>query len=223
MVDGSDSEDTSNVAVKMGARVVRYPAGRDVRGFARNLGAKSATGDALLFLDSDMELEPNLIKVCEDAIAHGTVAAVIPERNLGSGLLGRTRKWERSLLTGNTLLTFARLIRADLFASVGGFSEQIIGFEDLDLQATLVESSAPISTLSTYLLHHEENLGVITYVRKRRHYRRSARLYRSKHPAAAKVLFSPLERMRLYAGGLGGIGDVLPFGMAVILRVIESV
>lgn len=222
VVDCSDTYETREVGLGKGARVVLYPPGGDRRGYARNLGAKHACGTALLFLDSDMELEPQLIQSCQQALEGGSEASIIPEKNLGSGLLGRTRAWERAAVSRVELLTFARLIRKDIFETVGGFSESIIGFEDLDLQATLIEKGVSIGKLWCGVAHHEEGLGVGAYLRKRRYYRKSAELFTHRHPKLSKQVFSPLERIRTYAQGVCRIDDLIPFGLAISLRLAES-
>jgi glycosyltransferase involved in cell wall biosynthesis len=221
VVDGSSSDGTVEEARRSGAVVVSYRTSGDQRGFARNLGARSVRGGALLFLDSDMELSPNVVAACKDLIRNGAEAIVLPEINLGTGVLGALRSWERKLVQTDALLSPARCLRASVFETVGGYSEVNLGFEDLELQAALVERGIPIAYCSSAVFHHEEALTFGGYLRKRKYYSASASLYRQNHPETSRIVFSPLSRLKIYALGIRSPSDVFMFSLAVLLRGAE--
>ena len=68
--DGGSSDATADIARKQGARVVT---GADMRSRQLNLGAQSATHDALLFLHADTLLPARAAEAVELAIENGIV------------------------------------------------------------------------------------------------------------------------------------------------------
>jgi len=222
VVDGGSTDGTLQECVNHGFLVHRYQSHGDMRGFARNLGARVSQGEVLLFLDSDMELGTGVIDECRGlTIARHFDAVIIPEVTVGRGLLGRTRRWERDVIQTQTELCFARCVRKQVFFDVGGFSESILGFEDLDLQATLIERGVTFARCQAHITHDERSLTLRKYLKKRRFYHETAREYRHRHPAVSRSVFSVAGRLRLYMSGLRSTSDILPFGAAIALRAIE--
>lgn len=221
IIDGESVDGTAECAAQMGATVHSYKCHGDMRGFARNLGASKARGEFLLFLDSDMELSPRVVEECVATIAGDFDALIIPEVTLGSGLLGRIRSWERSQTQRYDYLCVARFMSKTAFLRAGGFDERILGFEDLDLQATLIELGARIGRTVLPIGHNERQLALRTYIGKRIYYERTARFYRDKHPRLSKLVFSPTERLKAYVGGVRHVRDVPLLFAAVILRALE--
>jgi glycosyltransferase involved in cell wall biosynthesis len=221
VVDGDSRDQTAILSRHLGATVVPYPCDGDMRGFARNLGARRASGTHLFFLDSDMELTLGVIAELTTLLEGGVDAVIIPEETHGIGLLGRIRAWEREVVQSTDYLTVARLINRTTFAKVGGFNESTIGFEDLDFQACLIESGARLLRSSCPIIHHEEDSDVFAYLRKRRHYQATSQIYRERHPGLSAKVFSPGHRLRLYKSGLRSPTDVIPFVGALTLRGLE--
>lgn len=60
VVDNNSTDNTRNVALKHGARVVHEPVRQIAR--ARNTGARAAAGDYFIFLDADTSLPPQLLQ-----------------------------------------------------------------------------------------------------------------------------------------------------------------
>lgn len=76
VVDDCSSDDTAHVAVRYGARCLRTPQRMGPAG-ARNLGAKSAEGEILLFVDADVVVPPETLRlVAEDFVRDSELAAV---------------------------------------------------------------------------------------------------------------------------------------------------
>jgi rSAM/selenodomain-associated transferase 2/rSAM/selenodomain-associated transferase 1 len=68
VVDGGSRDDTRALAAPLADRVLESPRGRAVQ---MNVGASTATGDALLFLHADCRLPPNFDAAIDDALARG--------------------------------------------------------------------------------------------------------------------------------------------------------
>jgi len=223
VVDGSSIDETPKIASKMGARLIRYESVGDERSYARNLGANQSTGSVLVFVDSDMELSSEVLIEAAKAIEAGADAVVFPEVNLGQGLIGKIRSWERRAVSDAVLLTFARAMRREVFQSAGGFDKEILGFEDIDLQATLIERGFRIARIGAKIWHHEEQLTMVSYLAKRRYYSLSSTRYRDKHPVLSKSVFSPFERLKVYVHGVHSVKELPLMGAVLCLRALELV
>lgn len=221
IVDGASSDGTPAVATATGARVIVDGTPGGGRGSARNLGAAQARCSTLLFLDSDMEVAKGVISEVRALVKAGARAIILPETTSGRGLNGSIRTWERALIQTRNELCFARVLDRDLFLSTGGFDPRLWGFEDLDIQATLIERGITFQRTKANLIHHEEEFDVLTYFRKRRHYQRTSSIFRSKHPQLAEVVFSPYHRLKLYLSGVHGPRDLVLLGAASSLRIGE--
>jgi rSAM/selenodomain-associated transferase 2 len=72
VVDGGSSDATRERAAAEADRVLSGPSGRAAQ---MNLGAKHATGDLLLFLHADCQLEPGALRAAEHCLGQRGVAA----------------------------------------------------------------------------------------------------------------------------------------------------
>lgn len=61
IADGNSTDKTREIARKYGCRVVREPLNKSHPGIARNLGAKTAKGDILAFLEADAQFNENFL------------------------------------------------------------------------------------------------------------------------------------------------------------------
>src|SRR4051794_28348910 len=76
VVDNSSTDKTREVARQEADEVI--VAGPE-RSAQRNAGAAAARGEFLVFIDSDMQLEPEVVEEAVAEIAKGAVSVVIPE------------------------------------------------------------------------------------------------------------------------------------------------
>jgi len=76
VVDDCSSEDLRPVASQYGARYLRTPANMGPAG-ARNLGAKAAEGEILVFVDSDVTVGPDVLARIADDLAHNPELAAV--------------------------------------------------------------------------------------------------------------------------------------------------
>jgi GT2 family glycosyltransferase len=140
---------------------------------ARNLGAATATGDLLLFLDDDVEPSPSLIdvhvKVHQTRPGHVVMGPYVPLL-YGHGDFFRIvlRAWwydkfeamsraghrytYRDLLSGNLSLS------REVFSSAGGFDSSIrsAGGEDYEFGARLIKAGVPFHFATDALAYHHE-------------------------------------------------------------------
>src|SRR5438093_5972745 len=66
IVDRFSGDGTVRIARQYGARIIKTDANRSI---ARNMGFGRTSSPAVLFLDSDMMLPPNIVEECENEMA----------------------------------------------------------------------------------------------------------------------------------------------------------
>lgn len=140
----------------------------------RNMGIKKATGDIVIWLDSDQSLSEGVVKECEYLIKIGHTAVYIPEVIIASSFFGRIRAFERSFLTG----TDVDVPRAILKRYCPMFDEKMSGPEDADWGQKIIGLKA----VSRSVLYHHDDIGFIEYCKKKAYYTKSMKAYSEKWP-----------------------------------------
>lgn len=139
IVCDNDSDDrTPDIAREQGATLAFEPYHQIGR--VRNTGAKSATGDWLLFIDADSILDGGTLRTMLERVRKGNVIGggclVDMDGELGFGrflvsfwnFLSRTMKWA----AGSFIFC-----RADAFHEIGGFGLDYYAGEEIDLTRKL--------------------------------------------------------------------------------------
>jgi glycosyltransferase involved in cell wall biosynthesis len=182
VVDKSSTDGTLEVAREY-ADVVQ--SGGPERSAQRNLGARIAKGSYLLFVDSDMILQPAVVSDSLNAIeASGAPAVIIPEESIGEGYWAKCRILERSCYEGDDLVEAARFFRREIFESHGGFDEQLTGPEDWDLSLRVAGGST-LPRAQSQIFHDEGRIHLGSALAKKFYYARSFRVYMRKHGRVA--------------------------------------
>ncbi len=136
--DNASTDDTSKIARRAGARV----AFEAVRGIARarNGGAHAAHGRWLLFVDADTHPSPELLSdVCALMGDGGVVGCGSMMRPAGG------KWWMRAKIQRDNIVLWCLglapavflLCRHDAFQAIGGFNDDLPGFEELGFVARL--------------------------------------------------------------------------------------
>lgn len=142
--DASTEPSTAEIARRHGAKLLRMPR-QSGPGQARNLGAREASGEVLLFTDADVVLQPDAVSRAVAALdADPGVAAVFgsyDDRPAHPSLLSRYRNlyhhWNHQ--AGNeeasTFWTGLGAVRREAFLALGGFSAEFgrPSIEDIEL------------------------------------------------------------------------------------------
>lgn len=98
VVDDNSKDQTSNIALKYGATVVKNT-GHSGKGNALKLGFKTANYDIIIMMDADYSHRPEDIPLFLEKIENGAGLVV------GSRSLGGSDEYERIRLFGNVFLT----------------------------------------------------------------------------------------------------------------------
>ncbi len=177
VVDNDSSDGTVGLAAQLADHVV---SGGPERSSQRNIGAGAVEADVLVFVDSDMVLEPTVVAEVENAIRNGAGAVVIPERTIGTGFFARVRALERSFYTVQSGVEAARGFRASLFNELGGFDEDLTGPEDWDLTIR-AGALASIGQTKSGILHDEGRVRYVDACRRKAYYAEGLRKFARKH------------------------------------------
>lgn len=110
--------------------------GKSSAAIARNMGAETAKGDVLFFLDADMEGSPGLIEEIQKVFSDGKVMHAVPPVRANANTfvqrcfdakmayIRHRRVIEKSENRGVTVM------RRSLFKKLGGYSRDVFYFED---------------------------------------------------------------------------------------------
>ena len=220
VVDNASTDGTFEVAVELADLAVR---GGPERSAQRNRGVELASGDFVLWIDSDMVLAPDVVRLAvRTARDSGAVAVSVPEVSIGPGFWTACRALERCCYQDDPALANPRLLDRAYLAGLGGFDTTMSGPEDTDLRLRLRAADAPVAYCSGALIWHDE--GRLTFrsiVAKRVYYGRSLPSFAAAHPGALRqqgagtVRAFVRHRRRL-------LGDPAHFAGLVVMRLAEA-
>ena len=132
VVDNNSTDETAAIAEDAGATVVFEPVNQISR--ARNAGAATATGDWLIFIDADSHMPAELLADVLNLIAAGEHIAcgstmLMPNTPQPWGFAIAAWSWISKTLHWAAGSFVA--CRADVFAEIGGFSEEVYVTEEI--------------------------------------------------------------------------------------------
>jgi glycosyltransferase involved in cell wall biosynthesis len=199
--DGGSTDETVAMASALGATVVHAKANRSGQ---RNAGAMRASGEYIVFIDSDMRLTRNVLADCIACFRVSDAALVIPEVDIGDSYWARVRGFERSFYTGVWWLQAARCYRKSRFIEIGGFDVGLVGPEDWDLDER-IRQFGDVREISATIEHDEGRTDLGGLMRKKTHYSSSFADFETRHPRRAALCFSGRRRALLFARRPGRI------------------
>lgn len=196
VVDDGSVDATRELARASGACVLAQP----TRGpaAARNLGARRARGDLLLFTDADCAPEPTWIErmvapfadpsVVATKGAYRTEQTALAARFAQAEYEDKYRRMAR-FPTIDFVDTYAAAYRRDRFLDAGGFDERYptAANEDLDLSFRLAERGARMLFVPEARVHHQHPTGLVAYARRKYRVGRWKPLLHADHPAKARA------------------------------------
>jgi glycosyltransferase involved in cell wall biosynthesis len=182
VVDNASTDRTPDIARQLADRVVASP---PAPGIYRNIGLHEAVGDYVLYVDADMTLTPELIAECvRRTSAEGLGAMVIPEHSSGGGYWGRVRAHEHNLYVGSSEVESPRFVAVEWLERVGGFREDLTGFEDMALSNELRAAGCRIGRSHLVIEHDEGSPTLGSIFAKKRLWGAHLNAYRQSYPDA---------------------------------------
>ena len=139
--DGS-TDRTGNIAREYGVKLIDLP-GNHQANYCRNIGASEATGDVLLFLDSDVVLRPGALQNAVESLSDGQVEAVVglySARHRHPNVASQYKNlWIRysylkSRRSVDWIFGAIAVIRKEAFTKAGGFDRSLFTHKGGDLE-----------------------------------------------------------------------------------------
>lgn len=183
VVDSYSSDNTREIAEKFGAKII---VSKTMRSKARNIGAEKATGELILFLDSDMELTPKVVGKCVKKVEEGYDAVITPEVSIGVGFWARSKAVEKSCYIDDELIEASRLFKREVFEAVKGYDPELEAGEDWDLNHRIRKAGYRVGRINASTKHHEGKLSLRETMLKKHYYGKMLKRYRIKHAKEAK-------------------------------------
>ncbi|GLY98710.1 glycosyltransferase family A protein [Actinoplanes sp. NBRC 103695] len=170
VVDNGSTDSTPVIAARHADQVLQWGPERSAQ---RNRGTACSTGDVVVYIDSDMVLEPHIAGQIEAEFTANpeTGALVIPERSFGEGFLARCRELEKRLYVGDDAVESPRAFRRRVIELLGGWNERLTAAEDWDL-ADRTRGVTRIGRIAAYIWHDEGRIQLRSTFAKKRYYGR---------------------------------------------------
>jgi glycosyltransferase involved in cell wall biosynthesis len=177
VVDDGSTDDSAELARPWADKVISTHH-RGASG-ARNLGARHAAGDVLVFADSDVQVPSDAFSLLADALAgagspeavQGIYSADCPHPNAASQYKNLYYHYSWTRRVRNRHLTsaasFLLAVRSKVFRELGGFDEQIRQptVEDADLGHRLVGRGGTILLDPRLQVVHDRYYGLLELLR----------------------------------------------------------
>jgi len=221
IIDAFSTDQTRNLAEGLGAQVIQLDSERTK---AKNYGAQLAKGDYVFFVDSDMILQPDVIRECLDACVNTTVGVIIPEASIGKGVWVKIRDFERSMYQG-TKIESARFFVRKYILEVGGFDEDIITYEESTLPQKLERHGYKVNArIKSFILHNEDGFELEKWLRKKHYYSDTLKIYAERYPEYAGEQLGVKNRIKIFLsnGNLKRlIRHPIPAFGVIVLKALE--
>jgi glycosyltransferase involved in cell wall biosynthesis len=200
VIDAFSDDNTYEIGSGLGANMFLLQGERTQ---AKNFAVSKSSGEFLLFLDSDMILEPRVVEECVRlSLADSKIGGIIiPERSVGPGFWVRVRDFERSLYAGSKIES-ARFFVKEFVKLVGGFDEGVVAYEESTLPQKIENIRMTVDArITSFILHIEDGFSLSKWLRKKRYYSISSKSYSMKYENYAKMQLGILYRFHIFLGG----------------------
>ncbi|BCO07670.1 hypothetical protein GF1_00460 [Desulfolithobacter dissulfuricans] len=173
VADNGSTDDTVAIAESFSVKVVHLPEKTTISA-VRNSGAAVASGDILVFLDADCTVTPDWLTQAqryfdrEDVACFGS-SPVIPENGTWvEQTWFLARKSHEQVFERDWQESTNMFIPKDIFDKSGGFNEELVTCEDVDLSYRLLQFGKIISDNRIVAIHHRDPKTIKEFFQKER-------------------------------------------------------
>lgn len=185
IVVDSGTDNTALKAKKYTTKIIKADPTVE-RSCQRNLGAKKAKGDWLLFIDADMQLSKNVIAECIELARESLTRPMIAinEQSKGYNFWGKALALEKNSYKSPSWVQAARFFPKNVYLKFGGYDENLVAGEDWDITQRLTQHGVPILITKSRIFHHEPKSSLRQLLRKEIYYINHINKYAKKQPRA---------------------------------------
>jgi len=149
------------------------------RGAQVNQAFLHSKGSIIFFPDSDMYCSINLLNEINKKMLFSK-SMCVKEQIIGKGLYGKFRNFERYFYT-NTVIDAPRVLKRNLYNSIGGFDNSIdFGADDWDLAKKIKNKNIKSIVTKNVVYHNEIDLNFIEVLKKKKNYSNNFNKYINK-------------------------------------------
>ncbi len=191
VVDNNSTDATAEIARSLGASVVYEPINQIAR--ARNAGARTASGDCLVFLDADTTIEGDILDKVAARLSSGRVIGGGAWAEPDSDWLGRlVFKYLINMALAVRNVTVGPFLYCDrlAFQKVGGFEESLYAAEEISLARRLKREGRK-DQRQWKIIKYDKQHRVITSARKFRRFRGLEMAVQNAH-----LVWKPNQKLR---------------------------
>jgi mycofactocin system glycosyltransferase len=213
VVDDASNDQTPDVVSRFPVRLLRLEQHRQAS-YCRNHAARQARGELLAFIDSDCLADSAWLQELVPAFKDQTLGAVggIVDSYYHENGLDRYEKVKSSLRVSSHfrrseqndpffyLPSCNLLVRRDLFLQLGGFNEDLVVGEDVDLCWRMRKRGDHIEYRPMGRIDHKHRNKLISFGRRRFDYGTSEPLLNRLHPKKIKQIVCPPLAFLFWAG-----------------------
>jgi len=167
VVDNNSVDTTKDLAKKFTNDIVNIGPERSPQ---KNYGAKRYEGKYILFLDSDAELEPEVVAQCVELGEKLIDMVIIPESHKGRGIWAKAKIMEREFYIGDDNVECPWFFNKQSFLDAGGYDEDMVAGEDWDIFNRMRLLGYKYSRCESYINHNLGELRFFDYINKKRYY-----------------------------------------------------
>ena len=209
VVDDASTDQTPDVVSHYPVHLIRLKQHKQAS-YCRNLAAQNAGGDILAFIDSDCLADSAWLRELVPAFKDAQLGALggVVDSYFDKNSLDRYEKVKSSLNVSNWFKRSQKndpffylpacnlLARRHLFLELGGFKEELVVGEDVDLCWRIRKNGYQIEYRPQGRVYHKHRNRVFSFCRRRFDYGTSEPLLNKLHPEKIKKLcFPPLTSL----------------------------
>jgi glycosyltransferase involved in cell wall biosynthesis len=161
-VDGGSSDNSVELAKKLGVKVIQLKQEHPTPGRGRNVGWKNASNELIQFLDGDTTLDQKWLKKAIKHIDNKTVAVCGygKEKDPNKNWYHLVADLEWSNETGNIKYFGGNvLIKKSILEETSGYNDNLIAGEDPEFSFRIREKGYNIKRLDSLMYYHDINMN----------------------------------------------------------------